>query len=371
MTKKVDLPIPTRIVPSVQPSSVQPSALSKEFNQIVGSCKRFHVAGESRKNPKSLLSSKLAPKHKIELFGTRFYFTNVIQIPELRFFVGYVVQSVSPTASPSVSARIFYKDLSLSWRVASHFTLEDGELWIGKGDVQEVNNGGEQMVVSNESTTDLPHEMQTAVDSLIGSGKTIKGSQRIISAVLRRSPDDRVEPYQDFVAPRKKAQSNKRNLINRDRSIAVFKRPNDPTSLKIIAGFEPDFKNGVLETSHSQSKLYEGKLRRFRILSINKKVQYYFIAGTRHVWILPPQALTTQLSSYGVRTIDVQADDDLFVPGWEYHHYEETENGLELYSQIPTGFAGEICPVDDAKADAGPWLDQIPLIQQFRTQFGP
>ena len=89
------------------------------------------------------------------------------------------------------------------------------------------------------------------------------------------------------------------------------------------------------------------------------------------MWILPPQALTTQLSSYGVRTIDVQADDDLFVPGWEYHHYEETENGLELYSQIPTGFAGEICPVDDAKADAGPWLDQIPLIQQFRTQFGP
>ena len=237
--------------------------------------------------------------------------------------------------------------------------------------MQEVNNGGEQMVVSNESTTDLPHEMQTAVDSLIGSGKTIKGSQRIISAVLRRSPDDRVEPYQDFVAPRKKAQSNKRNLINRDRSIAVFKRPNDPTSLKIIAGFEPDFKNGVLETSRSQSKLYEGKLRRFRILSINKKVQYYFIAGTRHVWILPPQALTTQLSSYGVRTIDVQADDDLFVPGWEYHHYEETENGLELYSQIPIGFAGEICPVDDAKADAGPWLDQIPLIQQFRTQFGP
>ena len=85
--------------------------------------------------------------------------------------------------------------------------------------------------------------------------------------------------------------------------------------------------------------------------------------------MLPPQATTVELSSYGVRTIDVQADDDMFIPGWEYHHYEETKNGVELYSQIPPGFAGEVCPLDDAKADAGPWLDKIPIIKPFRKQF--
>ena len=106
--------------------------------------------------------------------------------------------------------------------------------------------------------------------------------------------------------------------------------------------------------------------RIFRILSSNRKVQYYFIAGPKHAWIIPPQALTTELSSYGVRTISVVADDDLFIPGYEYHHYEETNNGVELYSQIPKGFAGEICPVDDAKADASPWLNQIPVIREFR-----
>ena len=370
MAKKSDSRIPTAIVPSVRPSSLGQAKLSKEFKTIVENCKRFNVTGEARKNPKSLLTRKLFPKHKIELFETRFYFTDVIQIPELRFFLGYVVQASSPAAKPTVSARIFYKDLSLSWRVASHFTLEDDSLWIGKGDVRDDIVDGDEIVQSNESTTDLPFEMQSAMESRLGSGRVIKGSQRMVDAVLRRGPDDRIEPYRDFVAPRERAQSNRRNLINRDRSIAVFKRKNDPTSLKFTSGFEPDFRRGIVEESQSHSKLYEGALIRYRILSINKLVQYFFFAGARHVWILPPQALTTQLSSYGVRTIDVQADDDLFIPGWEYHHEEETKDGIELYSQIPVGFAGEECPLDDAKADAGPWLDQIPIIKQFRKQFG-
>ena len=93
------------------------------------------------------------------------------------------------------------------------------------------------------------------------------------------------------------------------------------------------------------------------------------MAGPKHTWILPPQATTTELSSYCVRTIDVVADDDLFIPGYEYHHFEETESGkLELFSQIPPGFAGEICESDDAKADASPWLNKLPVIQEFRRR---
>ena len=123
-----------------------------------------------------------------------------------------------------------------------------------------------------------------------------------------------------------------------------------------------------MERAISRSKLYGGKLKRFRILSVNRRIQYYFVAGRRHSWIIPPQATTTELSSYGVRTIDVIADDDLFIPGYEYHHEEETPHGVEWYSQIPAGYAGEVCPVDDAKADASPWLDRIPVIQEFRRK---
>jgi hypothetical protein len=107
-------------------------------------------------------------------------------------------------------------------------------------------------------------------------------------------------------------------------------------------------------------------MRKFRILSTNRKIQYQFVAGPRHVWIVPPQALTTELTSYGVRTIDVNVDDDLSVPGYEYHYLDESEDPPRLYSQIPEGFAGEISEVDPARADASPWLEQMPVIQQFR-----
>ena len=62
------------------------------------------------------------------------------------------------------------------------------------------------------------------------------------------------------------------------------------------------------------------------------------------------------------------ADDDLFIPGYEYHYIEENGGEPELYSQIPPGFAGAACAHDDAKADASPWLDQIPVIRRFRRQ---
>ena len=312
------------------------------------------------------LEKDTAQNTKIELFDYRFYFTNVRQIPDLRFFVCYIAEkSKKPTAQWNIYARIVYKDLSLVWRAASHFTFLDEEIWIGKGDVRVEMHGDEEMLVSNEATTDLPIEMQSAIESLL-AWKCRASSNALLSLVLRKAGGDRLEPYRDFVEPRERAASNKGNLINRGRSVAKFTRKNDPKSLVIAKGFEPDFLNGIIEQTDSFSKLYGGRLTRFRILSTNKKIQYYFFAGPKHVWIVPPQATNTELSSYGVRTIDVEADDDLFIPGYEYHHYEETPNGPELYSQIPIGFAGGECPFDDAKADASPWLDKIPVVQSFR-----
>jgi hypothetical protein len=72
------------------------------------------------------------------------------------------------------------------------------------------------------------------------------------------------------------------------------------------------------------------------------------MAAPRHVWVIPPQATTTELSSYAVRTVDVAVDDDLCVPGFEYHGGEE--EGLSGVAQIPPGFAGERHPRDPSRS---------------------
>ena len=83
---------------------------------------------------------------------------------------------------------------------------------------------------------------------------------------------------------------------------------------------------------------------------------------------MPPQATTTQLSTYGVRTVDVLADDDLFVPGWEYHFYDFDEDPPLLVSQIPAGYAGRPNRDEPSRADTSAWLDALPVIREFRRK---
>ena len=184
--------------------------------------------------------------------------------------------------------------------------------------------------------------------------------------MLRNAPSSRIAPYADFTDARRRAASNPRNLVYGRRKVATFARAGDPTSLRIVRGFEPDFRDGVVECFTSSSKLYRGKIRRYRILSTNRKIQWLFMAAPKHVWIVPPQALTTELSSFGVRTVDVLADDDLFVPGYEYHFMDDSVDPPTLHSQIPEGFVAGPCPNDDTRADAAPWLDGLPVVRDFR-----
>jgi hypothetical protein len=360
-------PIPTRIVPSVKPDDLSPRQVAAELRKLIDSGAKFSAAGEAKDDPESLLSSGYMPKHAISLFGTRFYLTNALHNPALRFMVAYLVQPHASTGRPEVHSRIFYKDLSLVWRCASHLIANHGDFWIGKGDVRTVRRGGYDITECIESTTDLPLEMQTAVETVNRRARA-HNDEESLYLVLRNAPSHRTEPYRDFTEPRRKAAADRRNLIHGGRSIARFTRKNDPTSLRIAPGFEPDFTKGIIERSEGRSALYGGRLRRFRILSRNRRVQYLFFAGPRHVWIVPPQAITTELSSYGVRTIDVVADDDLFVPGYEYHYFGEEADESEHFSQIPEGFAGEPSERDADRADASAWLDAIPLIQEFRRK---
>jgi hypothetical protein len=364
----VTSPIPTRIVPSVEPSERTPSQVSRHFRRLIDSGARLRPAGEAKDDPMQLLSSGYSPKHQISLFDTQFYLSNVLQNPALRFFVAYVVQQNVSSRRSEIHPRIFYKDLSLVWRAASHVIATDGDFWIGKGDVKILAHGGYEVTECVESTTDLPFEMQTALETLNRRTRHARLDEEALYLVLRSAPSSRTRPYRDFTEPRRKAEADRRNLIHRGRSIARFTRKNDPTSLEIVKGFEPDFKKGIVEVSDLKSAMYGGMLQRFRIVSRNKKIQYLFTAGPRHVWIIPPQATTTELSTYGVRTIDVVADEDLFVPGYEYHYFDEAADESEHFSQIPEGFAGELSEHDNDRADASAWLDQIPVIREFRRK---
>jgi hypothetical protein len=341
--------------------------VGREFRDRLASGASIRPAGRARKQPGRLLRRGYTPKHKLELFDAAFYLTGARQNPDIRFFVAYVALDASDP-SCDLYPRIFYKDVSLIWRSASHYVRTDRENWIGKGELREELQNGISMEVSAEETTDLPYELQTALETLVRRSKRIPRDDDAVSLILRGGPANRLDPYRDFVAPRRRARSNPRNLVNRGRPIARIARRNDPDSLRFVKGFEPDFEGGVIERGTLGSRLYGGKLGRFRILSRNRRIQYLFFAGPRHVWIIPPQATTTELSSYGLRTIDVIADEDLCCPGFEYHFMDDSEDPPVQVSQIPEGFAGEPSEVDPSRADASAWLDRLPVVREFRRK---
>jgi len=360
--------IETRIEKSATPDPLQPAAVAREFKRLLAEGARLLPAGDARRDPMALLSDGYTPKYRVRLFDTTFYLTNARQNPDLRFFVAYVVQQNARTGRTEIFPRIFYKDISLIWRAASHIFISGDELWIGKGDTTDAFENGEHVVHSVESTTDLPLELQTAFETLVRQGGAIRYDLDILPRILRRAPRDRVEPYADFTAPRRRAAADRRNLIHGGRPICRFGRRDDPTSLKIARGFEPDFDHGVLEVASSRSTLYGGKVRRFRVLSKNRSIQYLFMAAPRHAFVIPPQALTTELSSFGVRTVDVVVHEELCVPGYEYHFLDESVDPPVMHSQIPEGFAGEPSPLDGDRVDASAWIEELPVVREFRKK---
>ncbi|MBW2399412.1 MAG: hypothetical protein JRG80_09080 [Deltaproteobacteria bacterium] len=356
----------------VAPSLLSSRQVAAEFRQRLADGAELRAVGDVRDHPERLLDGGYTPKHRIDLFDATFYLTNMRLDDNFRFFVAYVLLASGQGRRPKrpvIHPRIFYKDSSLVWRSPTHSIRSDEDNWIGKGDMKWMVVNGEEIEYSAEETTNLPLEMQAALD-LVSRRSRAQRDRRAIEWVLRSAPDGRFEPYRDFSGPRAKAMADPHRRINGGRDIAVFERENDPTSLRFVAGFEPDFDCGVIAVSDSGSNLYGGAVKKFRILSKNRKIQYQFIAGPRQVWIIPPQPLTTELMSYGVRTVDANAPEDLCVPGYEYHFIDESEDPPVLYSQIPEGFVGAVSEVDPARSDASPWIEQMPVIREFRKKLG-
>jgi hypothetical protein len=291
----------------------------------------------------------------MRLFDATYLLSDYLYDEALGFLVAFVILGERDVRR--VHPRIFYKDSSLVWRVASHFVHDHEEYWIGKGDVRcELLHDGEYLC-SSEETTNLPYEIQGALDDVSRARKRRRDDDAV-ALVLRQGPSGRIAPYADFLAPRRRAAALWR--VNRGRPVARFRRRGDPRSLRFAPGFEPDLDAGVLEEARTESRFFGGAMRKVRVLSRNRSIQYMFYASPTHVWIGPPQTLTTALSTYGVRVDDVPVDEDLCIPAYEYH-----EDG---HSQIPAGFAGEPHPDDPHRADASAWLEELEPVREFRRK---
>jgi hypothetical protein len=351
------------MVANVAAANKTPRQVSKGFRDLLASGYELRVDGRAKSDPAALLRRGYSPKYEIELFGTRFFLCNLRISHDLKLMPAYVLPAAKPGRRKRIiHARVFYKDSSLVWRVVSHYINTPDEQWIGKGAIKWHDKRGESGWSSAEETTNLPFEMQAALDEVSHRGPRGRYDENILFLIARNAPTDRLQAYHDFVAPRARAMKVAANRINNNRPVAWFTDENDPASLKIAPGFEPDFKM-VIDVSTSHSKMYGGEIRKFRIASRNRRIQYLFIAGPHHVWLIHPQSLTVELSSYGLRTVDIIADDEMCIPGYEFF---DNEGSGEVDDQIPSGFAGPVCPYDPDRADASPWNDRMPIVRAFR-----
>ncbi|MCP3914387.1 MAG: hypothetical protein GY711_02395 [bacterium] len=339
-----------------------PRRIAREFQARLDAGAVLAAVGEARHDPRRLLAGRRAPRYRLELFGAVYYLSHYAHDDDLNFFVAYVVLGRGARIHP----RIFYKDSSLVWRVATHVVRTVDENWIGKGDVKWEKRADGEYLVSLEETTNLPLEIQAALDDASRAGSKPPRDDDAVPLVLRAGTSNRIRPFADFSTPRLRAAERYR--LNSGRPVVRLARTGDPSSLRFAAGFEPDFGRGVLEVSESASRLYGGKVEKYRILSQNRLVQYPFVVSPTHAWMNPPQALTTELMTYGTRTVHVRAVDEAFIPGFEFHYYDDNEDPPELHSQIPDGYAGAPSAIDPSRADASAWNEALPVIQEFRRR---
>lgn len=353
------------VVPSASLAPLSPAQVGRRFRALLDSGARLSPAGTARRAPQRLLKSGYTPKFALSIFDATIYLTGPRQNDDIRFLVAYV--ALDRARGPRrVHPRIFYKDISLTWRAASHWIRTANDNWIGKGDLTVGVEDGQEYVESDEGTTDLPLEIQTALETACRSTSRVPRDEQAVPLILRRAPEHRIAPYADFTAPRRRAQAEPGNLVNRGRPICRFTRRNDPGSLRFAAGYAPDFDGGVLEVARGTSRLYGGPLRRFRIVSENRRVQFLFFAAPRLAWIASCQATSTELSTFAVRTVDAVVAHELLLPGYEYHFVDHHEDPPELYSQVPPGFAGPPSPKDPSRVDTSAWLEAMPVIRDFR-----
>jgi len=190
----------TEIVTGVAPAERTPRQVEREFRDLLAGGCRLRPAGDARRDPASLLALGYAPKHEVRLFDATYYLTDFRYDHDINFFVAYV----RLPGDSSIYPRIFYKDISLVWRTATHVVRTAEENWIGKGELKWCREAGGWCLYSAEETTNLPLEIQSALDTASRRVKRPPRDLRAVELVLRRAPAHRVAPYEDFVGPRRR-----------------------------------------------------------------------------------------------------------------------------------------------------------------------
>ena len=244
-----------------------PRQIATQFRRMLESGYRLKVDGLARKDPESLLQNGYTPKYAMDIFDKRLFLCNKRTAQGLKVIPAYVVtRGHSGGGAKSVYARLFYKDSSLVWRSASHYINTPDEHWIGKGAIRWQGKRGARGWFSAEETTNLPFEIQAALDDASQRYARRQNDHRVLSLILHNAPSSRVHPYQDFEGPRTRAMKSARNRINNNRPIAWFEDENDPRSLRFEPGFQPDFRR-ALDVSSSRSTMYGGAIRKYRFAS--------------------------------------------------------------------------------------------------------
>ena len=286
------------IVASAEVSKASPAEVAREFRSLLERGCELRPAGEAKRDPLSMLRRGYAPRYTFDLFDTRYYLSSQREDRNFRFFVAYVLPTADPTDVPrgrAIHPRIFYKDVSLVWRVATHYIRSDEDNWIGKGDLKCAVENGVEMEYSAEETTNLPFEIQGALDAVSRAVRRARRDDDAVALILRKAPDGRFEPYADFLGPRRRAMADAHNLINRRALRRPLRTAERSLLVAIRRGLRTGLRGGIVEVSRSGSRIYGGKLRKLPHPLEEREIQYSFIAAPRRVWIIPPQTLTTEL----------------------------------------------------------------------------
>ena len=176
--------IETRIVKGILPSAKSERQIAAEVKALLEAGAKLEPAGKAKRRPGMLFDAGYVPRHRVDLFDTTYYLSNLRVDRNFRFFVAYVHLG-DPAERRSLYARIFYKDVSLVWRSASHFVRSENENWIGKGEARWTTIDGEELLTSAEQTTDLPLEIQTALEVLLQRGRPVRSDHVAVERVLR------------------------------------------------------------------------------------------------------------------------------------------------------------------------------------------
>lgn len=352
---------------NVELDRARASSLKKRLLQTLKSGYDLRPAGKARLRRDGFLPDRYPPLFALEVCGLTIYLSGLREYEGFTFFVAYVqMPRGSGRGSQQIFPRIFYKDVSLIWRSATHYVNTDNEHWIGKGDIKPVIEDGQEVWYSAEETTNLPLEMQAALDTASRRSPRSVADSDALGLVLRNAPENRVEPYQDFAAPREAALRDPTLLVNLGRPVAWFDESNDPASLRFAPGYDPDFENGLIDTSESSSFFYGGNILKSRFISKNGLIHHLIVSGPDHVWLIPPQSIMQTLTSFAVRPVDVEIDERVCLPGYDFHFLDTETDPPSWHSQIPEGFAGKPNPVDPDRADTLHWNEAMPIIQEFR-----